>query len=1363
LFDFVLTYRSFASSFEVLEALVKRYETAPQSSSDQKIVTAVWLRVFNVLKHWIEKTWYDFVKDCPELSNRTIAFLDRVINENPSVRKVADGVKGNLVRKLAGEGAQISKTVGKTPKPFLPKDPVGPVMDVHPEELARQLTLIEWDIWVEIQPWECLDLGWMKKDKEKRAPHVLAMIERFNYVSGWVATSICSQESVKKRTKYISRCIEMADKLRNLGNLNGVMEIVSGLNRGPVYRLKQSWEGVSSSDRKLFEELKTITDRQKNYANMRKYLKKVNPPCIPYLGMYLTDLTFIEEGNKNKLGDLINFNKRHQISETIRAIKQYQQKPYALESVQFIQEKLQRERVYDEDTLYEMSEWLEPRPGKERGPKPVALGGGPQPKKRQTTTAAAPESEYKVELDFVRGYPYYAADTSTNLMMDTTTNSVKAGTLAKIAERLTHHATPDNNSLLAFFATFRIFATQHEVMDLLVARYNMPPPKEKAAEVLEEFKAKMQTPVYLRVFNAVKTWVDKHWYDFEDDQTLKAKLVEFANGPLLKNSPNFGKVLQTTIQKMESGAAQAANAPTTPPPPPKYPPPGLDASTACVLDFDSEEAARQLTLMQHKLWVEVRPKELLDGNFRGEERYAKAPNASRLLDFFANTRNWADTEMNHQRVLENPAVMLPQVVQKLIEIADYCYQFGNFQSMKAIHTAIDRNQAANNESLSPVHQKMYTEKQQLLDNADELREKLMTLSPPCVPPVDYMLHEIHKAEDRYGKNMLTDKLVNFEKWRAAGDVVVRIMSQQRMSYPYEAIPVIQDYFRIERQAIHSASVGGSSFMGGSGSGSISHSGNDTRLKFALIDMLLNDDDFKQEIKSVVSETFSGGIDRLKDEFRSLLAGKPLHSRDTPFFPTVGASPSLFASAPSNTPPTNIGGSPNPNSLSPSPMHSSPSVSHLPIQTRPSSALFPGGMPAPLVSSPSSGNIGMHPPHAQPPPAAPNTAPVTPAPTTPTPTPTPLPTGSNSPVLPVATPKNPMPSGVKLPMMGMMGMPKGPGALGNLGGSGGMKLPAAPPSGVKLPSLLSTPAQPTPAASASSPAPLVPTPTPVNQVVPPQNLPQLPSLPNNPPGPVPTSTPVTLPSLPPPPTHGGGTLPTFPPTPAATAGGLPPLPGTPPPGPSPTGLPQLPPTIPNLAQAGNRGSFTSAAKQPSIMNLMASLGKKVGAGPPSAGAPPTLPGGAPPKFGLPPSFPPSVVAPSQPQTPPPAPVEDASAGGGASGPVSPDDPLHHQARSVLEKDFPGCPLTTWEYNDQQGQIYGVPQSVSIEVLKKDKSNYICDIRHGVSVNDVSNLIKVGKVYRAQNPTSPLACIIITDSINDQAEDIAARCKIKVYKI
>lgn len=47
-----------------------------------------------------------------------------------------------------------------------------------------------------------------------------------------------------------------------------------------------------------------------SFKNYRAALRTAVQPTLPYLGIYLTDLTFIEEGNKNEIGSgMINWNK----------------------------------------------------------------------------------------------------------------------------------------------------------------------------------------------------------------------------------------------------------------------------------------------------------------------------------------------------------------------------------------------------------------------------------------------------------------------------------------------------------------------------------------------------------------------------------------------------------------------------------------------------------------------------------------------------------------------------------------------------------------------------------------------------------------------------------------------------------------------------------------------------------------------------------------------------------------------------------------------------------------------------------------------------------------------------------------------
>lgn len=120
------------------------------------------------------------------------------------------------------------------------------------------------------------------------------MIDSFNDVSKWVATEIVTGANEKKRAATMKYFITVGQYCRKLQNFNALMAIVAGLNGSAVHRLKKSWDLVPQKKRDAFEELKQIMSQQNNYSTLRNLLHSVDPPCIPYLGMYLTDLTFIE-------------------------------------------------------------------------------------------------------------------------------------------------------------------------------------------------------------------------------------------------------------------------------------------------------------------------------------------------------------------------------------------------------------------------------------------------------------------------------------------------------------------------------------------------------------------------------------------------------------------------------------------------------------------------------------------------------------------------------------------------------------------------------------------------------------------------------------------------------------------------------------------------------------------------------------------------------------------------------------------------------------------------------------------------------------------------------------------------------------
>ena len=143
------------------------------------------------------------------------------------------------------------------------------------------------------------------------------------------------------------------------------MSILAGLNSAPVFRLKRTFELLSTKTISYFDTIRNLMSTSKNFSVYRESLRSVNPPAIPFLGCYLTDLTFIEDGNPDFLREtgFINFAKRNKTAEVIREIQQYQNEPYNLMSVTELQSFIGQclTESLDEGQLYALSLQLEPR------------------------------------------------------------------------------------------------------------------------------------------------------------------------------------------------------------------------------------------------------------------------------------------------------------------------------------------------------------------------------------------------------------------------------------------------------------------------------------------------------------------------------------------------------------------------------------------------------------------------------------------------------------------------------------------------------------------------------------------------------------------------------------------------------------------------------------------------------------------------------------------------------------------------------------------------------------------------------------------------------------------------------------------
>ena len=99
-----------------------------------------------------------------------------------------------------------------------------------------------------------------------------------------------------------------------------------------------------------------------NFKAYRSILEKSEPPCLPFLGLYLQDLTFIEEvPTFSEQGvQQINWTKMQTLYKILYEILSLQKSAFNFEKVQYIQLYLTSVPILTQEELYKISKQKEP-------------------------------------------------------------------------------------------------------------------------------------------------------------------------------------------------------------------------------------------------------------------------------------------------------------------------------------------------------------------------------------------------------------------------------------------------------------------------------------------------------------------------------------------------------------------------------------------------------------------------------------------------------------------------------------------------------------------------------------------------------------------------------------------------------------------------------------------------------------------------------------------------------------------------------------------------------------------------------------------------------------------------------------------
>lgn len=248
---FLLTFRTFMPSLDFVHELILRYNISlPSSLSTHE--QAAWidrkqkpirLRVLNLLRIWSESYFVEALPGDSKALAEINAFVSEIAaTEFPAaaqqlLRSVESRRKGDPARRPSISYAyslssnsnatsphtlssSSSSTSVFTQQPALvtPPPPILPksmrrirFLDIDPLELARQLTILEADVFRSSASYELLKKAWSDKENPSAAPTIRRMIEISNQITFWVASAVLREKDVKKRGSIMKHFILIAD------------------------------------------------------------------------------------------------------------------------------------------------------------------------------------------------------------------------------------------------------------------------------------------------------------------------------------------------------------------------------------------------------------------------------------------------------------------------------------------------------------------------------------------------------------------------------------------------------------------------------------------------------------------------------------------------------------------------------------------------------------------------------------------------------------------------------------------------------------------------------------------------------------------------------------------------------------------------------------------------------------------------------------------------------------------------------------------------------------------------------------------------------------------------------------------------
>uniref|UniRef100_A0A3B4A6N4 Uncharacterized protein n=1 Tax=Periophthalmus magnuspinnatus TaxID=409849 RepID=A0A3B4A6N4_9GOBI len=288
---FLCTYRSFISTRRVLDILADRHQI--------KHVCSVFI------------TWLsEYPEDFEGLGEPSCLLRLAPLLPSPELR----ARMLQLAEELS-ERALMSPTQPPPPPPDPSDFEPTHILGFPTSLIGEQLTRIETELFVRLVPYHCLGSLWSQRDKKGREGQcwsVRATVRQFNRLTNAVLASCLWNTRLRsqQRARLLEKWISVAECLS-------------------LYHCILNVYCAHRESLRRYEELTEIFSDKDNYSQSRELLKEEGTSkfssaqgTVPYLGLFLTDLTMLDTAVKDRLDNgYINFDKRRREFEVLAQIR----------------------------------------------------------------------------------------------------------------------------------------------------------------------------------------------------------------------------------------------------------------------------------------------------------------------------------------------------------------------------------------------------------------------------------------------------------------------------------------------------------------------------------------------------------------------------------------------------------------------------------------------------------------------------------------------------------------------------------------------------------------------------------------------------------------------------------------------------------------------------------------------------------------------------------------------------------------------------------------------------------------------------------------------------------------------------------